>query len=257
MRKIISLAVGLALYTLPNFVSAGLNDYPNVAVLPFANKAIVSQELGFKDANLVSEFVIEDLIDSDRFSVLEREQLMAITNEYSLNYTGLVDPNSAVQVGKLAGVQYLIYGSVVGITLKDNDYGYDNSALGGASVNNRVVEANITMRVINVETGKIMLAAHGKGVSSSAKAEFRLNVAKDTPYEATEYDSATGEEYIMEGSEESVLTHKITIGAKEVSQIQVHNAIYKAVGDAIYGKRGLLAKMDGKVKNNKYKYKRD
>ena len=257
MKKLLLLWLCLVMCAVPRLASAGLHDYPNVAVLPFGNKAITSQELDFRDANLVSEFVIEDLIDSDRFNVLEREQLMAITNEYSLNYTGLVDPSSAVQVGKLAGVQYLVYGSVVGVTVKNNGFSYDNSVAGGAGVKTYVVEANITMRLINVETGKIMLASHGKGVSTSSKVEFRLNVAKDTPYEATEYDSTTGEEYIMEGSEQSVLTHTLTIGAESVSQIQVHNAIYKAVGDAIYGPRGMLAKMDGKVKNNKYKYKRD
>ena len=81
-----------------------------------------------------------------------------------------------------------------------------------------------------------------------------MNVAKDTPYEATQYDNATGEEYILEGSEQSVMTHKITIGTQQVSQVQVHNAIAKAVNDVVYGKNGLLAKMDGKAKKKKVKY---
>ena len=42
--------------------AASLHDYPNVAVLPYANKAAVSQQLSLADASMVSEFVIEQLL---------------------------------------------------------------------------------------------------------------------------------------------------------------------------------------------------
>ena len=228
--------------------AAGLHDYPNVAVLPFANKAILSSELNFQDANLISEFMIEDLMDSGRFNVMEREQLMAITQEHSLNVSGLVDPATAVGLGKLAGVQYLVYGSVVGVTLKESGAGYENSALGGIGGNKHTVEANVTVRIIDIETGRVMLAARGKGVSSSTNIEFKLNVTKNTPYETTQYDPLTDEEYIAEDESTSITSHKFTIGTEQVSQVQVHNAISKAVYDSVNGKGGILAKMDGKAK---------
>ena len=238
-----------ALYLLvPTVCMAGIHDYPNIAVLPFANKAVLSRELDFRDPALISEFVIEELIDSERFNVMEREQLMALTDEYNLNMSGLVDPSSAAQVGKLAGVQYMVYGSVTGLTTKESGISYDNSMFGGAGGSKHTVIANVTARIIEVETGRIIVAGRGTGKSASTHMEFRLNVLKDTPYETTGYDAATGEEYIMEGQENSVLSHKVTIGTEQVSMVQMHNAIAKAVTDAIYGDFGLITKMDGKGK---------
>ena len=45
---------------------------------------------------------------------------------------------------------------------------------------------------------------------------------------------------------------KIVIGTQAFSQVQVRNALYKAVGDLIYNKNyGIIAKMNGKAKRRK------
>ena len=248
MKRYFLLCISLLCLMAPAVCLAGLHDYPNIAVLPFANKAILSSELDFRDPALISEFVIEELIDSERFNVMEREQLLALTDEQSLGMTGLVDPSSAAQVGKMAGVQYMVYGSVTGLTTKESGLSYENSAFGGVGGKKHNVTANVTARIIEVETGRIIVAGRGTGSSASTNIEFRLNVTKNTPYEGTGYDSMTDEEYIMEAEEQSVLSHKVTIGTEQVSMVQMHNAIAKAVTDAIYGKYGLITKMDGKGK---------
>ncbi len=248
MKSFLLIGFSMLYWLLPAVCFAGLHDYPNVAVLPFANKAIMSKDLDFREPALISEFVIEELIDSDRFNVMEREQLTALTDEYSLGMTGLVDPSTAAQVGRLAGVQYMVYGSVTGLTTKESGLSYENSALGGAGGKKHKVTANVTARIIEVETGRIVVAGRGTGTSSSTNIEFKLNITKNTPYESTGYDSLTDEEYIMEGEEQSILSHKVTIGTEQVSMVQMHNAIAKAVTDVIYGPYGLVTKMDGKGK---------
>ena len=232
--------------------AASLYDYPNVAVLPYANKAAVSSQLSLADASLVSEFVIEKLLDSGRFNVVEREVLMNIMQEHNLNMSGMVDPMTAVQVGKLAGASFFVAGSVTGLSTKVSGASYEHSAIGSAGGNKNTVIANVTLRIIDIETGRIVMAASGTGESSSANVEFKLNQNKTNTIETTGYDESTEEEYIMEGEETTTTTHTIRIGTTEFSQVQVRNALYKAVDDLIFNKNfGVLAKMDGKNKRRK------
>lgn len=303
---------------------ASLYDYPNVAVLPYANKAAVSSELTMGDASLVSEFVIEQLLDSERFNVIEREMLEAIMKEHSFNMSGMVDPMTAVQIGKLAGVRYLVAGSVTGLSTKKSGASYSDSQWGGAGFNKNTVIANVTARFIDVETGRIVLAASGTGESASTNIEFTLRKTKLEDYDDGSYDtSGSYEPYDNTGTYDSSGTYetegsystegelvpvadteveeyaaadyrdnsvyetngyaigssqylapglyykenqallplatrsvtrerKIVIGTQAFSQVQVRNALYKAVVDLIYNKNyGIIAKMDGKAKRRK------
>lgn len=266
--------------------AASLHDYPNVAVLPYANKAAVSQQISLADASLVSEFVIEQLLDTERFNVIEREMLEAIMKEHSFNMSGMVDPMTAVQIGKLAGVKYLVAGSITGLSTKKSGAAYSDTAWGGAGFNKNTVIANVTVRFIDVETGRIVLAASGTGESASTNVEFSLRkkiqedyadvsgvengvsdvVVTDT-VDTTNMDESADNTigWSDEGTESitmdvpatantvtSVRERKIFIGTTAFSQVQVRNALYKAVGDLIYNKNfGVLAKMDGKAKRRK------
>lgn len=252
MKKIILAFVFMLVFATGAVCFAGLHDFPNVAVLPFRNKAITSDDVNYQEQNLISEFVIEELIDTGRFNVLERDELMAVTNEHSLNMTGLVDPATAAQIGRLAGVKYLVAGSVAGLTTKESGASYDNSGLGSVGGTKHTVIANVNARIFDVETGRILLACHGVGKSSSAHIEFKLNVTKNTPYETEVIDPDTGDPNIQEAEETTVTSHIVKIGSVTVSQVQVHNAIAKAVTNLVFNKNyGLLAKMDGKAKRNK------
>ena len=194
-----------------------MGNYPNIAVLNFGNKANVSNGLTLDDTGIVTDYVIEGLLDSDMFSIMERDQLQAVLSEHHLNLTGMVDPSTAVAIGKLTGVQYLVYGNVVGLSTKVTGVSYDNSVYGGIANKQYSVTANVTMRIIDVATG-------------------RRVTTNDTI------------------EEEKGALHTIKIGAEDVSQIQVHNALHKAALDTIYNKNfGLLAKINGTAKVRKYR----
>lgn len=254
MKKIIGCLLLLCFMTiLSSTCFAGLKDYPNVAVLPFSKKAAVSDDLKLEDGEMVSEYIIEELFDSGRFNVIEREQLKVIADEHSLNMTGLVDLGTAVQIGKLCGVKYLIYGSVVGLSTKEGEFGYENSVYGEVGNKKHKVIANLTARIIDVESGRIVLAGHGDGSSTSTHTEFSL---KKRSSSSNDLYTANTDEYSLESESVNISTttsmkHTIKIGTATVSQEQVHNALYKAVHDTLYGKFGLLTKMDGKGKVRK------
>lgn len=218
---------------LPVKCFAGLHDCPNIAVLPFMQKAAVSNELTFEDAGLVSDFVIDGLIDTDMFSIIEREQLREITDEHSYNATGLMDMSTVAQIGKINGVEYLVCGSVVGVSLKDTGVKYNHSRSVGVGNTQHTVIANVTARIIDVETGRIVLTARGKGESTATETAFSLNKKNVSRHYSHRKSSSSP-------------TQTLTIGTAKVSQVQVHNALYKAVDDLIYGEFGILAKMKGK-----------
>ena len=118
MRKILMQVALLVSVLISSTCFAGLGNYPNIAVLNFGNKANVSNGLTLDDTGIVTDYVIEGLLDSDMFSIMERDQLQAVLSEHHLNLTGMVDPSTAVAIGKLTGVQYLVYGNVVGLSTK-------------------------------------------------------------------------------------------------------------------------------------------
>ena len=66
----------------------------------------------------LAEFVIEELafiiVDTKRFKVVDRRSLDAVQKEAKFQYSGDVDDNSAVSIGKLLGANVVITGSVGG-----------------------------------------------------------------------------------------------------------------------------------------------
>jgi len=70
-----------------------------------------------RDAN-EGEFVLDELtfllVNTNRFKVVDRRSLDAIQAEARFQYSGDVDDNSAVSIGKLLGANIVITGSVTG-----------------------------------------------------------------------------------------------------------------------------------------------
>ena len=63
----------------------------------------------------MTDLVTAALARSSRFQVCERQRLQQIMDEQRLQAV-FADPSSAAAVGKVAGVQYVIYGRVLNST---------------------------------------------------------------------------------------------------------------------------------------------
>ena len=235
----------------PTVQAASLHDYPTVAVLPYVNKAAVSKNLSIKDASIVSDIVIEKLVDSGRFTVLERERVKEVLNEIAMQFSGVVNENTVVQIGNMSGASFLIAGSITGLSTKKSGLSYEHSEKGKAGFNKLTVVANVTMRFIDVETGQIVMVASGTGQSARTNAEFSLKRKIESDYETTTTDD-NGLETVSDEKDISTSTQTIKIGSDTFSLVQVRNAFYWAVEDMIYNKNyGLLAKLDGNAKRRK------
>ncbi|RKY63629.1 MAG: hypothetical protein DRQ08_09230 [Candidatus Latescibacterota bacterium] len=87
---------------------AGAQELPGIAVMDF-------ESIG-GDPHLgpgVAENLRTALIQTGQFKVIERAALQKVLEEQKLQITGLVDPQSAIKLGKLVGAKLIVVGSVV------------------------------------------------------------------------------------------------------------------------------------------------
>ena len=236
--------------------AADVHSYPTVAVMQFGNKAITSQGLRRYDFDSASEYAIYQLLASGWFDLVDYEQLSNIAKMHEINMSGLVDQSTAVQLGKFAGAQFMVVGNVTGLTSKESGLDYQHGRSGGLGVDVRTVIANVAIRIVDIETGRIVGAGLGKGESASSNVEIVFNKYRksDNAILPIDSDESSGENEEEGGdlnnnstNSEEVGQYSIKIGSDTFSSVQVRNAISKAVRDAVYGNTGLMTMLnDGK-----------
>jgi curli biogenesis system outer membrane secretion channel CsgG len=174
MKRVFSFtlcAVLLAALVVPVLANAAGDKAakPRIAVLEFKNKAD-NQWWYHGGAAAAQDVFVTELVKSGKFRVVEREQLAALMEEKHLSLSGDVDPKTAVKIGKLLGVNYLLTGSVTeyGVT----DKGAHGSGIGripGFSAGKREFVAALNARLIDTSTGEIAWADEAQKTESSVK----------------------------------------------------------------------------------------
>jgi len=59
------------------------------------------------------ELIVDEIVNSGEFEVLEREKLASITQELSFQAGALIDPEKAVEIGGMSGAQLMLTGNIV------------------------------------------------------------------------------------------------------------------------------------------------
>jgi len=117
-----------------------LVDTPKVAILYFDydgdDADLKSLKKGF------AQMVITDMAANEGFDVVERGRLEDILKELDLNRSGHIDPDKAVEIGKLVGADLTVMGSYF-------------EAMGSFRVDTRIVDTATSVITCGVgETGK-------------------------------------------------------------------------------------------------------
>jgi curli biogenesis system outer membrane secretion channel CsgG len=155
--------------TVPAVTSAAKSDKPRVAVLEFKNKAD-NQWWYSGGAEAAQDVFVTELFKSGKFRVMEREQLAALMQEKNLTLSGDVDPATAVKIGKLLGVNYLLTGAVTEYGVTDKGaHGGGIGRLPGFSAGKRNFVAAMNARLIDTSTGEIVWADEARGEEGSVK----------------------------------------------------------------------------------------
>jgi curli biogenesis system outer membrane secretion channel CsgG len=134
-----------------------------VAVVEFENKTTYGQRLGTAAADIL----VTELAKTDRFILIERSKLDKLLAEQKLGMTGVVDPATAAQMGKVLGAAAIVTGAVseFGVQTRSNDMLITESK-------KQIARAVVDVRIINTETSQILYAESGTGEVTSSTGTF-------------------------------------------------------------------------------------
>jgi curli biogenesis system outer membrane secretion channel CsgG len=167
---------------------------PTIAVMKFENRASFS--LGWNLGGGTQEVLVDRLMATGRYHVIERQELASVMGELKFQQSGATRPEGRASAGRLKNCQYLIKGVVT-------DFGHVSSKSGGAvfrdlgslfgSSNQAVM--GIIVYVVDVESGEVIASenitetvsagdvsveAAYKGVGFGGSAFYRTPLGKAT-----------------------------------------------------------------------------
>jgi len=128
-----------------------------IGVVDFENKTTYgANRLG----TAASDILITELAKSGKFIVVERDKLDKIMGEQKLAMSGAIDPNTAAKVGKILGLNAIVTGAIsqFGEQTEGSEYLITQSK-------SQVVKCTVDIRVVDAETGQILYADSGSGLS--------------------------------------------------------------------------------------------
>ncbi len=130
-----------------------------IAVMDFDNK---SQYGGYRVGQGASDMLATGLVKTGKYTVLERDKLGSVLKEQDLGQSGRIDPATAVKIGKILGVAYIVTGAVT-------EYGQSGGGGGGGGINigRQGYHAAVDVRVVNATTGEIVFADTAEHSESS------------------------------------------------------------------------------------------
>jgi hypothetical protein len=134
------------LLVLAGILTAGtLLGRPTIAVSDFTARQDPTLQ------SVIPNVITERLLNSGQFDFFERERLDAILREQGLQSSGMVDPSTAVALGKLSGIDYILTGEIV-------DFGREVRSFSGYGVRTDTVfyRLEAVVRVLETETGRIV-----------------------------------------------------------------------------------------------------
>jgi curli biogenesis system outer membrane secretion channel CsgG len=121
----------------------------------------------------ISDLLVDRLVGEGSFSVIERRKLDTVVAEQNFSNSERADSGSAARIGKVLGVNAIILGSVTQFGTEKRSFnaggmGGGRGGLGAGRVGTQEGKATVavTARIIDVNTGEVLVSSTGKGQSS-------------------------------------------------------------------------------------------
>jgi len=135
----------------PTIISPSFKkENKRIAILPFLNSGKEGTDQGISDT-------LSTKLMEIGFTVVDRSQLEAVFGELKLNMSGAISPSKLKEVGKILSVDSIVQGTMQYKHIPAQ--GYVN-AWGGSQVSDSYSFEGITMRMIDVETGEVLLSSY-------------------------------------------------------------------------------------------------
>ena len=160
---------------------------------PYATSTEVrTQDLG----GAASDHFIHALLKNG-FAVVDKDIAMDRLQMSGISTNEIVEPDSAKKIGEILGVRYILYGNVSNVSLSDITVEVEDDSYEG-SVTLCTVKAHVIARIMDVQSGNVVMMFKGDGASKST--------------------------YVEAGKHGSV----IAVGSGRVTLDSVNNAIHRA-----------------------------
>lgn len=187
---------------------AAVSKDATVAVMDFGTRpGATPAEININNAEYTSStYIVNGLVNKHCFKVIDKDMVMQQLKAEHLKTTGLIDPDSAKRIGQILHTRYIVYGNVANVSISDTGTKILPGFGTGVGVNVCTVKAHIIARVMDVETGDIIMAVKGEGKSKSSYVKAQAG------------NIFTG-------------VKTLKIGNMTVTMDSVHNAIAKAADD--------------------------
>ena len=154
--------------------AAAQDGRPRIAVIHFANNSTWNH-WGDSLGKAAADELTTQLVQSGRFTVVERSRLETVLAEQNLGASGRVTPATAAKIGQLLGVQFILTGSITQFSVERTTVGIRGV---GGTVSN--AESKVDARLIDADTGEILLVAEGQGNKRMGGGHFRGTHAERT-----------------------------------------------------------------------------
>lgn len=194
--KVVCLLCSLFIFCSNGVVVA--KEVSTIGIVGFANRVEITNIDGkivgnFKVAN---EYLMDGLVSCDKLDVID---ISPEVEKYRMNELVLQLDKSKKSVDcKCFGTDYLIFGYLTNLSIKTSETditNLKNLSVGGKS---ETACANLSAKIIDTRTGKVVLTVTGKGESTSSKVAAQVN------------------------------EHKLKVGKSDVTEECVLNALSKA-----------------------------
>lgn len=127
-------------------VSGAILAQPKIAVVDFDTHQYSADLPGAQ----LADYVVDELVNTGMFEVVEREKLDSAMREIGFGQSGMVDPSTASAFGRQMGAKYLLTGRVISMDSEQKHFtGY------GVSTTNTIVRLSVSVRILEVESGRI------------------------------------------------------------------------------------------------------
>jgi TolB-like protein len=206
-----------------------------VAVMPFES---ISGSGEKRAAEIMTDQVTVVIANSGNYTVIERTQLAQTLKEINLQNSGIIDPNQAIELGKMSGTDYTIVGKVLMAGVFNNEstniyrdiLGTNNPFKGFIAKYKGKVSLDV--RFIDNVTGQLVFAKVIEGSKSGNERDGCLVAAcKDAaesilteiqmknPFTATVLDTDNGKVYIDKGYDSGLRVGEVLLVFKEMRPI--------------------------------------
>ncbi len=144
----------------------GAEQRYKIAVLPFDDGSIKDRwwKNNWNVGKGISDELVTELLNTNKFRLIEREQIDKVLNEQNFGAGGRVDANSAAKIGKILGVQFLVMGRVTEFSFKSTEMGgISGSNAFGLKVKSTNAIVAIDARLVDTSSAEIIASVTGKG----------------------------------------------------------------------------------------------